>query len=54
MVPRNLNDSTAVTVLLIMVSVGRAGGVSPEVNDHLHSFECVELQVLRRTRQPAP
>ncbi len=47
MVPRNLNDSTAVTVLLIMVSVGRAGGVSPEVNDHLHSFECVELQVVK-------
>ncbi len=27
MVPRNLNDSTAVTVLFMMVSGGRAGGV---------------------------
>ncbi len=26
MVPRNLNDSTAVTVLFVMVSGGRAGG----------------------------
>ncbi len=26
MVPRNLNDSTAVTVLFMMVSEGRAGG----------------------------
>ncbi len=44
MVPRNPNDSTAVTVLFIMVSVG---GVSPEVHDHLHSFERVELQVVK-------
>ncbi len=44
--PRNLNDSTAVTVLSMMVSGGRAGGVSPEVYDHLHCFERVELQVV--------
>ncbi len=44
--PRNLNDSTAVTVLFIMVSGGRAGGGGvPEVHDHLHCFEHVELQV---------
>ncbi len=45
-VPRNLNDSTAVTVLFMMVSGESAGGVSPEVHDHLHSFERVELQVI--------
>ncbi len=45
--PRNLNNSTAVTVLLMMVSGGRAGGVSPEVHDHLHCFECVKLQVVK-------
>ncbi len=47
---RNLNDSTAVTVLFMMVHGGRArgggGGVSPEVHDHLHSFERVKLQVV--------
>ncbi len=43
--PKNLNDSTAVTVLFMMVSGGRAGGVSPEVHGHLHCFERVELQV---------
>ncbi len=42
--PRNLNDSTAVTVLFMMVSGGRAGG-SPEVHGHLHCFERVQLQV---------
>ncbi len=31
--PRNLNDSTAVTVLFLMVSGGSAGGGSPEVHD---------------------
>ncbi len=41
-VPRNLNDSTAVTVLFMMVR-----GVSPEVHDHLHCFERVELQVVK-------
>ncbi len=46
-VPRNLNDSTAVTVLFMMVSGGRAGGVSPEVHDHLHCFERVKLQVVK-------
>ncbi len=45
-VPRNLNDSTVVTVLFMIVSGGRAGGVSPEVHDHLHCFERVELQVV--------
>ncbi len=45
-VPRNLNDSTAVPVLFMMVSGGRAGGVSPEVHDHLHGFERVKLQVV--------
>ncbi len=44
MVPRNLNDSTVVTVLFMMVS---AGGWSPEVHDHLHCFERVELQVVK-------
>ncbi len=47
MVPRNLNDSIAVTVLFMMLSGGRAGGVSPEVHDHLHSFERVKLQVVK-------
>ncbi len=46
MVPRNLNDSTAVTVLFVMVSGGRAGG-SPEVHNHLHCFERVKLQVIK-------
>ncbi len=45
--PRNLNVSTVVTVLSMMVSGGRAGGVSSEVHDHLHSFECVKLQVVK-------
>ncbi len=48
MVPRNLNDSTAVTVLFMMESGGRAGGEgSPEVHDHLHYFERVKLQVVK-------
>ncbi len=41
--PRNLNVSTAATVLFMMVS---GGGGSPEVHDHLHSFERVKLQVV--------
>ncbi len=45
MVPRNLNDSTAVTVLFMMVS--GVGGGSPEVHDHLHCFERVKLQVVK-------
>ncbi len=49
--PRNLNDSIAVTVLFMMVSVGRTagggGGGTPEVHDHLHSFERVQLQVVK-------
>ncbi len=43
--PRNLNDSTAVTVLSMMVS-GESREVSPEVHDHLHCFERVQLQVV--------
>ncbi len=42
MVPRNLNVSTAATVLSMMVS-----GVSPDVRDHVHSFERVKLQVVK-------
>ncbi len=42
---RNLNDSTAVTVMFMMVSGGRAGGGPPEVHYHLHSFDSVYLQV---------
>ncbi len=45
-VPRNLNDSTAVTVLFVMVSGGRAGG-SPEVHDHLQCFKRVKLRVVK-------
>ncbi len=37
--PRNLNDSTAVTVLFMMVG----GGGSPDV----HCFERVKLQVVK-------
>ncbi len=46
---RNLNDSTAVTVLIMMLSGGEwgGGGVSPEVHNHLHSFERVMLQVVK-------
>ncbi len=46
--PRNRNDSTAVTVLFMMVSGGESrGGSSPKVHDDLHSFECVKLQVVK-------
>ncbi len=47
MVPRNLNDSTVVTELFMMVSGGESRGVSPEVHDHLHCFERVKLQVVK-------
>ncbi len=49
-VPRNLNDFIAVTLLFMMVTGGRArggGGVSPEVHDYLHCFERVKLQVVK-------
>ncbi len=49
LVPRNLNESTAATVLFMMVSGGSVcvcGGGSPEVHDHLQSFDRVELQVV--------
>ncbi len=47
MVLRNLNDSSAVTLLFMMVSGGSAGGGggSPEVHIHLHGFERVKFQV---------
>ncbi len=43
------NDSTAVTVLFMMVSGGEQGGPRsfPQVHDHLHSFERVKLQVVK-------
>ncbi len=43
MLPRNLNDSTAVTVLFIMVhdGGGRAGGFLLKSAVHLHGFEVV-------------
>ncbi len=44
--PRNLNDSNVVTVLSMMVSGGSSWGVSPEVHNPLHCFECVQLQVV--------
>ncbi len=42
----DLNNSTAVTVLFMMVKGGEQGG-GPEVHDHLHCFECVKLQVVK-------
>ncbi len=39
---RNLNDSTAVTVLFMV-----SGGGSLEVHGHLHCFEHVKLQVVK-------
>ncbi len=47
MVPRNLNDSTAVTMLFMMGTGGGGGGGSPEVHDHLHCFKRVKLQVVK-------
>ncbi len=47
MVSRNLNVSTAVTVLFMMVSGGESRGVDPEVHDYLHSFDRVKLQVVK-------
>ncbi len=45
--PRNLNVFTAGTVLSMMVNAESAGGGgSPEVHNHLHCFERVELQVV--------
>ncbi len=41
--PRNLNDSTAVTVLFMMVKWGESMGFSPEDHDPLHCFEHVQL-----------
>ncbi len=43
----NLNDSTAVTVLFMMVKWGESMGFSPEVHDPLHCFEHVQLQVVK-------
>ncbi len=42
--PRN---STAVTVLFMMVSGGESRGVSSEVHDYLHYFERVKFQVVK-------
>ncbi len=45
LVPRNLNDSTAATVLSMMVSgevsgeESGGGAFPPEVHYHLHSFD---------------
>ncbi len=47
MVPKNLNDSTVVTVLSMMESEGSEGRASPEVHGHLHCFERVELQIVK-------
>ncbi len=44
---RNLNDSTVITVLFMMVRWGESKGVSSEVHGHVHFFECVELQVVK-------
>ncbi len=41
--PRNLNDSTAVTMLFYYGERGESRGVSPEV----HSFERVQFQVVK-------
>ncbi len=38
--------ATEVTVLFMMVSGGEQGG-SPEVHDHLHCFERVQLHVVK-------
>ncbi len=52
MVPWNLNDSTAVTEMFMMVrgwgggGGGGSRGVSPEVHYYLHCFERVKLQVV--------
>ncbi len=43
--PRNLNDSTAVSAVHDGGWGGRPGGV-PEVHDHLHCFERIQLQVV--------
>ncbi len=43
--PRNLNDSTVISAVHDG-EWGESRGVSPEVHDHLHCFECVELQVI--------
>ncbi len=44
-VPSNLNDSTAVTVLFMMVSGGSAGGFL--LKSTIISFEHIELQVVK-------
>ncbi len=43
--PRSLNESTAATVLYDG-EWRENRGVSPEVHDHLHCFERVQLQVV--------
>ncbi len=46
-VPRNLNDSTAVTVLFIKGECRESEGVSPEVHHNLHCCERAKLQVVK-------
>ncbi len=46
--PRNLNDSTAVTVLFMTVSGRRAGDwVLLKVHNRLHCFERVKLMIVK-------
>ncbi len=55
--PRNLNDSTAVTMLFMMGSGGESGGGGPfQVHDHFHCFEHVQqqLQVIKTLPDSQP
>ncbi len=49
-----INDSTAVTVVIMMVSGGEQGGGFS--SSHLNCFKRVELQIVKTvcTRHPAP
>ncbi len=46
-VPRNLNDSTAVTSAVHDGKWEESRGASPEVHNHLHCFERVQLPVVK-------
>ncbi len=52
--PRNLNDSTAVTVLFMMVSGGRAGGFLLKSTIIFTVLSALSSRLLRLHRQPAP
>ncbi len=52
-VPRNLNDSTAVTVLFMIVSGGIAGGFSWSLLSYLQFWACSAPGCCDCTRQPA-